>query len=134
MQGRLTASLMAQRHDWVLGYEAMLAVQRPRQGVGAAGDGVLFGRIGQPGPDLAELQRRGAVRHQPRGDPVPFDVAKLQDLAAPELGSTISEDSSTASNCEAGTVFSSLRRLSGQDASSVPLKNQLLPLSARIRP
>src|SRR5438067_2265945 len=53
---------------------------------------------------------------------------------AAELTSTISPDSSTASNCAAGIVFSSLNRLSGQDPSSVPLKYQLLPLSARIRP
>jgi hypothetical protein len=112
----------------------MLAVQRAHQGVGLGGDGVAFGRIGQPGPDLGELQRSGETRHQLRGEPDPFDEAKLHDFAAAELGSTISEDSSMASNCEAGTVFSSPIRLSGQAASWVPLKNQLLPLSARISP
>src|SRR2546427_10568206 len=55
-------------------------------------------------------------------------------VVAAEFGSTISDDSSMASNWEAGTVFSSLSRLFGQLASSVPLKNQLLPLSARINP
>ena len=55
-------------------------------------------------------------------------------LTAAEFASTISDDSSTASNREAGTVFSSLSKLSGHAASSVPLKNQLLPLSARINP
>ena len=42
-------------------------------------------------------------------------------LTAAEFGLCIRADSSTASNCEAGTVFSSLSKLSGQAASSVPL-------------
>jgi len=46
----------------------------------------------------------------------------------------MSEDSSTASNADAGTVSSSAIRESGQRESWVPWKNQLLPLSARIRP
>jgi hypothetical protein len=54
---------------------AMLAGQRPHQGVGLGGDGVPVGRIGQPGPDLGELQRSGGVRHQTRVDPGALDEA-----------------------------------------------------------
>src|SRR5271157_3270226 len=54
--------------------------------------------------------------------------------ACPELGSTISDDSSTASNALAGTVFSSSTRERGQVSSAVPPKYQLDPLSARIKP
>ena len=54
--------------------------------------------------------------------------------ACPELGSTINDDSSTASNALAGTVLSSSTRARGQLSSAVPPKYQLDPLSARIRP
>src|SRR5438128_9409572 len=98
------------------------------------GAGVTLGIAHQRSPDPAAPQPAGATCHQERGDPVPFDAPRAHDLAAAELGSIISDDSSTASNCAAGTVFNSVSRLSGQAASCVPLKNQLLPLSARIRP
>src|SRR5260370_20438342 len=57
-----------------------------------------------------------------------------QERTAAEFGSIINEDSSMASNWDAGIVLSSLSKLSCHGASSVPLKNQLLPLSARIKP
>ncbi len=52
----------------------------------------------------------------------------------PELGSTINDDSSTASNALAGTCLSSSTRAMGQFGSAVPPKYQLEPLSARINP
>ncbi len=54
--------------------------------------------------------------------------------AWPELGSTMSDDSSTASKALAGTVLSSSTRPIGQLGSAVPPKYQLEPLSARINP
>jgi len=76
-----------------------------------------------------------AVRaRQCAGTAGPLPAPASQTLAAAEFASSINDDSSIASNCAAGIAFSSLNRLSGQAASSVPLKNQLLPLSARINP
>src|SRR5437899_12418733 len=58
--------------------------------------------------------------------------------AWPLLGSIISDDSSTASNADAGTPFSCEIIVAYgslfQPASSVPVKNQFDPLSATIRP
>src|SRR5207237_7206947 len=92
--------------------------------------GAPGGEPGRPHHGMLDCvaQRNGAIRQREPEAPA------AQDRAAAEFGSIISDDSSMASNCAAGTVFSSLRRLSGQAASWVPLKNQLLPLSARIRP
>jgi hypothetical protein len=93
-------------------------------------------------PDLCcetqrKLQPTGEIRNPcldaPTGPPLAA-VPGQAGRAAAEFGSIISDDSSTASNCAAGTVLSSLSRLSGHAASSVPLKNQLLPLSARMSP
>src|SRR5258708_19220036 len=58
--------------------------------------------------------------------------------AAAELGSTMSDDSSTASNGLAGTVFSS-ETICGygpafHPASSVPVRNQLDPWSPTMSP
>ena len=98
---------------------------------------VALATAGQIGPRVAgrrSLQRTGAIRHQDRSVELPAAAPAPHDRAAAELGSTIMVDSSTASNWAAGTVLSSLSKLSGHAASSVPLKNQLLPLSARIKP
>src|SRR5437773_1138390 len=58
--------------------------------------------------------------------------------ASAEFGSTMSDDSSIASNALAGIVFSSAIICGygpvSQPASSVPWKNQLEPLSATMRP
>src|SRR3989442_12090010 len=51
-----------------------------------------------------------------------------------EPASTMQADSSTASNADAGTVFSWSKIWFVQRLSSVPWKNQFEPLSARIRP
>src|SRR5439155_26874410 len=91
---------------------------------------------GQIGPSVAgrrSLQRTGEIRHQERRVELPA-AATPHDRAAAELGSTIMPDSATASNWPAGTFLSSVSKLSGHSASSVPLKNQLLPLSARSKP
>src|ERR1700685_2082101 len=55
-------------------------------------------------------------------------------LACPELGLTMSDDSSTAWNVLAGTFFSSLTSDGGHAFVAAPPKYQLLPLSARISP
>src|SRR5207248_168180 len=86
-----------------------------------------------PGEGVIQLKTLTRAR-QCAGTAGPLPAPASQTLAAAEFASSISDDSSIASNCEAGIVFSSLSRLSGQAASSVPLKNQLLPLSARIIP
>ena len=59
------------------------------------------------------------------GDPV---------FTAPELGSTINEDSSTASKSEPCSDVRLWRSLSFQRLSGAPLMNQELPLSATIAP
>src|SRR5207244_6774751 len=56
------------------------------------------------------------------------------DATRPELGSAISDVVSTASKAPAGIVFSWSRRLVSQPGSDVPVKYQLEPLSATIRP
>lgn len=55
-------------------------------------------------------------------------------FTAPEPGSTIRDDSSTASNAPAGIRLSSLTKASLQRSSADPWKYQSEPLSARIRP
>src|SRR5438309_1033313 len=104
--------------------------------------GACGGRLrsaGHPPDPLRESQGKlhGTVAVRARqcaGTAGPLPAPASQTLAAAEFASSINDDSSIASNCAAGIAFSSLNRLSGQAASSVPLKNQLLPLSARINP
>src|ERR1700722_6322680 len=52
----------------------------------------------------------------------------------PELGLTIRQDSFTAWKARAGICLSSEIRAPGQRGEVLPWKNQLLPLSSRIRP
>lgn len=55
-------------------------------------------------------------------------------LTAPEFGLTIKQDVLTASKALAGMPLSSETRASGHCGNAAPSKNQLLPLSASIRP
>src|ERR1700722_4128714 len=66
--------------------------------------------------------------------PDPQLTAAPSCRACPECGSTMRDDSSTASNALAGTCLSSLTSAIGQFSSAVPPKYQLEPLSARISP
>ena len=83
----------------------------------------------------------GAVQLTPAELSATVAVAPVGGVGTPasaEFGSTMSDDSSIASNALAGIVFSSAIICGygpvSQPASSVPWKNQLEPLSATMRP
>src|SRR5438270_4385363 len=65
---------------------------------------------------------------------VEVEVVEVEDATAPELGSTISEDSSTASKSDPCRAVRLWRSLSFQRLSGAPLMNHELPLSATIAP
>src|SRR5437016_5529157 len=70
-------------------------------------------------------------------DPAPLPPDPDEDApprAWPELGSTIRDDSSTASKAPAGTRLRSEMKPSSQLLAASPWKYQLEPLSARMRP
>ena len=106
----------------------------------------IHGRRGPPaakfeveGSNERQRLRRTAADRNARGAAnrvsLPERHAGRHGQAAwPEFGSTMQEDSSTASNAEAGTDFSSSSRAFFHRRSSVPWKYQFEPLSARIRP
>ena len=61
-------------------------------------------------------------------------VGGVDVATRPELGSAMSDDVSTASKAPAGMVFNWSSRPESQPGSDVPVKYQLEPLSATIRP